>query len=245
MTRFDIIRTTPRSNAALVLALLLGATSSLAAQQSFPGIVRDELGQPIAGAEVVVGRAAQKVVTDAEGRFVVNAVSPGINYLTARASGTLPTVDLLRFQSNAPLEIILDRFTDVADSASELAARERVLSRVTPLYATASANARTGVAITAREISQRSPGYTSDLFREIVGYRVAGAGPTAYVYTSGGSCMPTIVLDGSERVGMRLNEIAVSSIKLLVAYNAYSVLPPDLRVLRVDSACGMVSITSK
>ncbi len=245
MTRTALARTTARWHAALVALLLIGANSTLSAQHSIAGIVRDELGQPIAGAHVVVGRGLQTVVTDAEGRFVVNAVSPGINYLTARAPGTLPTVELLRFKSSDSVLITLDRLTDAADSASKLPARERALARVTTLYAAAAANARTGVAITDRDIAQRSPAYTSDLFREIVGFRVTGDGATAYVYTSGGSCAPTIILDGHERVTMRLNEVAPSSIKLLVAYNAYSLLPPDLRVLRVDSACGMVSITSK
>ena len=70
MTRTALARTTARSHAALVTLLLIGANSTLSAQQSIAGIVRDELGQPIAGAHVVVGRGLQTVVTDAEGRFV-------------------------------------------------------------------------------------------------------------------------------------------------------------------------------
>ena len=244
MMRTELARTAMHSRAALVAALLLGTNTALSAQQSIAGIVRDELGQPIAGAQVVVGRTAQSAVTDAEGRFVVNAVRPGINYLTARAPGTLPTVDLLRFKSSDSVEITLDRLTYVADSASKLAARERVLARVTTLYATAAANARTGVALTERDIAQRSPAYTSDLFRDIVGFRVSGDGYSARVSTAGSSCVPIVIVDGTERVAMQLNEIAPRSIKLLVAYSAYALLPPDLRILRLDSACGTVSITS-
>ena len=244
MMRTELARTAIHSRAALVAALLLGTNAVLSAQQSIAGIVRDELGQPIAGAQVVVGRSAQTVVTDADGRFVVNAVSPGINFLTTRAPGTLPTIDLLRFRSSDSVEITLDRLTDTADSASKLASRERVLARVTSLYANAAANARTGAAITERDIAQRSPAYTSDLFRDIVGFRVSGDGVGASVRTAGSSCIPTVIVDGTERIAMRLNEIAPRTIKLLVAYNAYSVLPPDLRVLRLDPACGTVSITS-
>ena len=230
---------------AAIALVMLGTATCLRAQHSIPGVVRDELGQPIAGAEVVVGRSAQRVVTDADGRFVVTSVYAGVGYLTARAPGTLPTADLLRFSSHDSLNIRLDRISDSTDSAKQRASAERSLTRVVALYASASASARTGAAFTDRDIAQRSTAYTTDLFREIVGFRIVGGGQTANVYTVKGQCAPIIMMDGRERQNMRLKEIAPSSIKLLVAYNAYAILPPDLRVFRVDPACGLVSVTSK
>ena len=230
---------------ALLIAAILSTATSLRAQTAIRGVVRDELGQPIAGAEVVVGSSAHKVVTDADGRFVVASVYPGVGYFTARAPGALPTADLLRFSSVDSLDIRLERFSDSTDSVKQHARAEKSLTRVVALYAAASASARTGVAFTARDIAQRSTAYTTDLFREIVGFRIVGEGQSANVYTANGRCAPTIMMNGRERPNMSVNEIAPSSIKLLVAYNAYAVLPPDLRVFRVNPACGLVSVTSK
>ena len=227
-----------------VIAALLVPVRPLLAQQLMPGVVRDELGLPIAGAEVVVGRTAQKIITDADGRFVI-AVHPGVGYVTARAPGTLPTADLLRFSSDDSLDIRLDRISDTTDSAIRSAKAERFLNRIVALYASASASARTGVAFTDRDIARRTPSYTTDLFRELVGFRTVGSGVTASLYSAASKCAPTIMVDGREYLNMRINEIAPSSIKLLVAYNAYAIIPPDLRIFRLDPACGLISVTLK
>ena len=233
-----------RSRVLLVAATLLAATV-LHAQRAVTGVVRDELGQPIAGAEVVVGRGSQRVVTDSEGRFLLSALPPGVGYITTRAPGTLPDIDLVRISGNDSLDIRLDRISSDADSASVLARAEKSLARITALYASASSSARTGIAFTDRDIAHRSTAYTSDLFREIVGFRIVGDGANASVYTAAGRCAPTIVVDGRERLNMRINEIPVSSIKLLVAYNTYAIVPVELRILRLDQACGLVSVTSR
>jgi len=83
----------------LVLAtVLLASTAATAAAQSpvatVQGTVRDTLGAPIAGAEVLIAR--RSAITSATGAFRVDSVAPGRYTLTVRNVGMLPVRELLQ-----------------------------------------------------------------------------------------------------------------------------------------------------
>jgi len=73
-----------------VAALLVAVVGRVEAQTT--GFVRGQVtdvlnGAPIAGAEVVVGDGPARARTDAEGRYLIRGVRPGVHELTARAVG--------------------------------------------------------------------------------------------------------------------------------------------------------------
>jgi hypothetical protein len=183
-------------------------------------------------------------VSDADGRFVLASVPPGVSYLTAKASGLVPSAELIRFTRNDSLDIQLDRFRDVDDSVA-VAELGQLFAKRTALYASAVAASRTGVAFTDREIDQRTPSYTSELFRDIVGFRLSGDGAGAILYAVRGGCEPVYFLNGREMLTFAVNDVKPRNIKLLVAYNGYAVIPAEMRGMRVSASCGAVSIITK
>jgi hypothetical protein len=58
-------------------------------------------------------------------------------------------------------------------------------------------------------------------------------------------CFPTVWLDDVEQIRFSVNEIRPSAIKLLVAWNGFSLIPANLRSVRADPTCGAVLIVLK
>ncbi|NJK42792.1 MAG: hypothetical protein HC937_03905 [Aquincola sp.] len=86
---------------------------------------------------------------------------------------------------------------------------------------------------------------TTDLFVGLVGFQVSGDGSGARVNSMRDGCEPTIWIDEVERVNFALNEVRPTTIKLLLAWNGYAVIPANLRSTRVDPTCGAISILTR
>ena len=207
------------------------------------GSVRDDLGQPVAGAQISVRGKSAVAVTDADGRFRVPGVPYGLTYVAARGPGLLPAVELLRLAPNDSLDFILDRVNERTDGA-HIRNAEQGYARDLKRFAWATDAARTGLALTDRDIAQRSPSVLTDLLRGVNGFKVVGIGYSARVQSSSSGCAPTVFIDDAEQVNFNINDVRPSSIKLLLAFDGYAVLPPALRSLRNNPACGVISMTS-
>jgi len=84
----------------------------LARGHEFGGLVRDEAGRPIAGAEVVIGdrnsinRSAPRTRTDRDGRFRFQRLAPGESFLSVKAEGKAATTVAVKVGAdNAPVEV--------------------------------------------------------------------------------------------------------------------------------------------
>jgi hypothetical protein len=163
--------------------------------------------------------------------------------VSARGPGLLPAVELLRLAPNDSLDFILDRVNERTDGA-RIRTVEQNYVRDLKRYAWATDAARTGVALTDRDIAQRAPSVLTDLLREVNGFRVIGIGYTARVQSSTNGCVPTVFVDDVEQVNVNINDMRLSSIKLLLVYASFAILPPALRSLRTNVACGVLSITT-
>lgn len=207
------------------------------------GSVRDDQGQPVVGAQDFVRGNSATATTDADGRFRVPGVPYGLTYVSARGPGLLPAVELLRLAPNDSLDFILDRVNERTDGA-RIRNVEQSYVRDLKRYEWATDAARTGLALTDRDIAQRAPSVLTDLLRGVNGFRVNGIGYAARVQSSTNGCVPTVFIDDVEQVNFNINDVRPSSIKLLLAYASFSILPPALRSLRTNAACGVLSITS-
>ena len=248
--------------AALLLALLF-ATSQSGAQattadrqtrtqgvRAIPGwiligFVKDELGNAIEGAEIIIGSEATRATTDSDGRFRIAGIPFGLNYVGARRIGYLPTVDLVRLSSTDTLQFTLDYIGQKMDTVKVKARAQAAWERDVRRYAFATESARHGATLTDRDIADRAPLVTSDLLRSRNGFNVIGSGALARVVGSRSRCTPTVFLDGQPLVGFNINDIIPSTIKLMVTYPGFSSLPVALQTMRGDPSCGVILILSQ
>ena len=209
------------------------------------GFVKDELGNPIEGAEIIIGSEATRATTDDDGRFRIAGIPVGLNYVGARRIGYLPAVDLVRLSPADTLQFTLDHIGQKMDTVKVKARAEAAWERDVRRYALATEAARYGAAITDRDIAERAPVVTSDLLLTRNGFRVIGSGALARVIGSRSRCSPTVFLDGQALVGFNINDITPSTIKLLVTYPGFASLPIGMQSARGDPSCGAIAIISQ
>jgi hypothetical protein len=155
----------------------------------------------------------------------------------------LPAIELLRLVPNDSLDFVLDRIDERTDGA-RIRSVEQSFARDLKRFAWAADAARTGLALTDRDIAQRAPSVLTDLLRGVNGFRVTGMGYSARVQSTTNGCPPTLFIDDVEQVNANVNDVRPGSIKLLLAYASFAILPPALRSLRTNVPCGVLSITT-
>jgi hypothetical protein len=231
--------------ATMVLATTVLARSASAQGWTLVGSVKDELGQPVEGAEILVGSLDARARSDIDGRFRISGVTLGLTYVAARRVGYLPVADLIQFSPTDSIELVLDRISQKMDTIKVMARAEAVFQSDIRRYASATDAARTGNVITERDIAERRSPFTSDLVLLRPGFRVIGDGGNARILSTRNRCAPAIVIDGNPMQGIAINDIAPASIKLIVLYPGLSSLPAELQSIRINPACGVISIYSR
>jgi hypothetical protein len=232
-------------HAAVALTLLVVATQTVAAQSApLVGLIVDAVGTPIEGARITVRGVKARAYSNAEGRFVVPSAPRGLIVVMAQPQLAFPLVEILRNEGRDSLVFIAQRIGASEDTTIALQA-ERAAEKTADRYARVVNAARSAVAFTDREIARRAPQVTSDLFVGLVGFRVSGGGARGTVTSARDGCFPTVWLDDVEQIRFNVNEIRPSAIKLLVAWNGFSLIPANLRSVRADPTCGAVLIVLK
>ena len=209
------------------------------------GSVRDNFGQPLAGVQVSIRGTKVPAVADADGRFVLPSVSDGLIVITARGAGVVPLVDLLQHKASDTLALVLRRLEVRDDSVAVMSEAESNAKVIGDRYERSVGASRSAKAFTDQDIARRAPAVTTDLFVGVVGFTVDGNASEAGVTSVRDGCYPTIWVNEVERLRFSLNDIRPSSIKLLLAFNGYAVLPARLRSTRVDPTCGAVLVLLK
>jgi hypothetical protein len=229
-----------------VKVVLFVAPTLLSAQGiTVVGSVKDELGNPVPGAEVRMGSTKEKAMTDEEGRYRLTGVSLGLQSIGARRIGYLPASDLIRLTSSDTVDFQLDRIGQRLDTVRVQTRADAAWERDLRRYAYAIDAARSGDVITDRDIESRNAMWTTDLLQTQIGFRTIGNGPTARLISTRGNCGPTIFIDGLPVVGFNVNDIPPNTIKLLVTYRNVATLPVQLQLPRTNPNCGVVAIFSK
>jgi hypothetical protein len=223
--------------AALVLAPALAD-----AQSPLTGRVTDESGAPIAGAEVLVNRLSDGLLTDADGMFTVPDMPYGLYYYGVRKHGYRGAADLLRFKQGGTIGVMLEEIGADKDSVKIQKRADAMLDRELRRFALAIDASRFGNVITEEDIASRSPLFVSDLFLTQPGFTVLGTGNGSRVVGSRGRCLPTIFLDGQVARGFNLNDMSPQFIKLLIAYRSANTVPAQLQLIDGNRNCGVIAV---
>lgn len=174
---------------ALIAAALAVSTGSLPAQaKRLVGSIRDNLGQPLAGAKVSVRGSKAPATADVDGRFILPGVSDGLIVVTARSTGLVPLVDLRRHTATDTLILVLTRLGARENAAALLQEAEADVKRVGDRYERSAGAARSAKAFTDRDIARRAPAVTTDLFVGLVGFSVDGNASTTSGHPASSCC---------------------------------------------------------
>jgi hypothetical protein len=166
------------------------------------GIVRDEKGRPLSGAQLVVWGSGVTGSTKEDGTFALAALPAGSQALEVRYVGYAPervTVDLV---SNATrsVTVTLDKRADVLGEVTVYGKRSKRTSDFTGFFQRSKKGF--GHFFTRADIEKRHPFQVTDLFRTIPGFMVvpdSGLGYTVVSSRGGGlrgRCQPNVYLDG-------------------------------------------------
>jgi len=213
---------------------LLTGTASVA------GVVRGVGGLSLSGAQVRVIGARGTTLSDERGRFELRDLPAGTQVLEVRRIGYLLAQQPVELRATRAVsqDVRLQRIVTL-DSMRVLAQRSRY-----PEFEQRRRMNGFGTFLTSEEIARRTSFETSDLFRMIPGFRVAGFGLDAKVYSSRGvtsltgPCQPNIVIDGMP--GQEINLIHPTSIGAMEVYRAGQPTP-----VQYDRGCGAIVIWSR
>lgn len=176
------------------------------------GVVTASDGQPVVGAMVGIPDGPQ-TRTNENGEWTLSDAPAGSRMLDVRALGYYPDrrpVDVL--EGAPPVRIALSTMRAVLDTvkvnARRLADRQKAEFEQRR-------HSGFGRYLTAEEIAQRRPAYTSDLFRAMPGIRFdrtnvngeLGTPPIMMRAAVGGLCQPAIYIDGHYLFEMNADEL--------------------------------------
>lgn len=166
------------------------------------GIVRDERGRPLSGAQVVVWGSAARGSTGSDGRFSFSELPSGTQSLEARHIGYAPrrvAVDLVS-DSIVSATVTLDKRADVLGEVTIYGKHSKRVSDLTGFLQRSKGGF--GHFLTRADIEKRHPFQFTDLFRMIPGFMVVRDTGFGYRLVStrgtgfGGKCQPSIYVDG-------------------------------------------------
>ena len=204
------------------------------------GIVRGATGQPLPGAGVHVRDARGRVVSDADGRFLLGGQPEGTQILVVRQLGyalaELPVE--LRAGRRVTRDVQLSRavaLDSVLVSAYRTRYREFEFNRGADL---------SGKFLTSDQIERRKPRETGELLARLGGFTVVGRGRVAKVYTKREllrrtPCEANVVVDGVQERGV--NDVPPSLVEGIEAYAGASTFSSNYR----RRECGVIVIWTK
>jgi hypothetical protein len=200
------------------------------------GVVRGAGGRPVSGAQVRVIGARGTTVTDEQGRFTLGDLPPGTQVLEVRRIGyalAQQPVEL-RAARAASQDVRLQRIVTL-DSLRVLARRSRY-----DMFEHHRQSNGFGIFLTEEQIERQASFETSDLFRIMPGFIVAGAGLDAKVYSTRGPrvCASNIVIDGLP--DQEINLLQPVNVGAIEAYRSGQPAPVEY-----DRGCGVIVIWTK
>jgi hypothetical protein len=226
---------------ALVIVASLWGGRAAQAQRGFVGKVVDDAGAPVPDADVRVGGMESMARTGFDGWFRVPDASTGLQWFAVRRVGYRPVVELLRIAPGDTVEVVLERIAADLDTVRVQARADAIWEREMRRFSQAVEFARFGRVITATDIEQRQPIVTSDLFIGIPGFRVLGGGGGARV-VGRSNCEPSLVVDGMPMPGMQVNDINPLTIRLIITFASFSLIPSQYQFPTTSRNCGAIAI---
>lgn len=197
----------PRGAAATVVAARDSAAA--AAGQSvrrgsarLAGVVRNEKGQPLSGAQLLVWGSGVTGSTQSDGTFALAGLPAGSQALEARYVGYAPervTVDLVSNQTRS-VTVTLEKRADLLNEVVVYGKRSKRSRDFTGFLQRSKAGF--GHFLVRSEIEKQHPFQFTDLFRRIPGFMVVNDSGFGFSIAStrgsgfNGDCRPSIYIDG-------------------------------------------------
>lgn len=241
----------------LPAALLLLGLTALACPHIVSAQVEDTLAtltgqvlsrsraEPIEQAFVFLLANGKGGMTDAEGRFSIKDIAPGIDTVQVRYFGFEPNtteVDLQPGHITDATLLISNTVLEVADLTVEV--RRTYTGKLRGFEERRFKGF--GDFITPQQIERRQPRVASDMLRGIAGVVVGSEqlGRTEVYFTKGGSggrCYPTVWLDGQPMRDMNIDEVTASDLLAMELYQGGTQMPPQW----ASNSCGLIIVWTK
>lgn len=248
----------PIGDAAIIVASDVDSTLDSAVARPAPvrrgrstlsGVVRNELGEPLAGAQLMVWGSGGSTTTRDDGRFTIAGLPAGTQTVEARYVGYAPARRTVNLQSGHTVAtvITMSERADVLDEVTVYGAAKQLQNHL------AAFNQRRklgfGRFITREDIEKQRPLRFTDLLRSTPGLRLVATGGLNYTIVashgsmSGGACRPLIFIDGvalvnSEDLDMMVEPQEVAAVEI---YNGVGETPPQFRG-GLKGECGSIAI---
>jgi hypothetical protein len=216
---------------------------------SVSGVVRNENGEPLGGAQLMVWGNGNTATARDDGRFVISGLPAGTQTVEARYVGFAPTrvtVDLVSGRT-VSTTITMSEHADVLDEVTVYGAARQLANDL------AGFNQRRklgfGRFITRADIEKKNPIRFTDLLRETPGLRIVATGGLDYAIVAshggiaGGACQPLVFINGtvlvnSEGIDMMVEPQEIAAVEI---YNGVGETPPQFRG-GMRGECGSIAI---
>ncbi len=214
------------------------------------GVVKDDLGAPIASVEVSVQAAARVVRTDSAGKFVLASLPAGTVNVGFRRLAFAPVVLRVEVPANdtsdveVTLTVVAEQLKGVivqedADHIRQLEDFER------------RRKLGFGHFITRSDIERRHPLLLSDMMRMIPGISLL-PGPNGRVAMrfaradmGGRDCPPQFWIDGIPVVGFNVDDMPATDVEGIELYAGAATLPAQFNKLKSNAICGTVVVWTR
>lgn len=236
-----------------VPVLLLPAFASVSAQSvgAISGTVRDSVGKPIPGVEVVLLQSRGAVHSDSLGDFRFVDIATGKRQLHFRRLGFAPkSVDTeITEGKTVALTITLEAMATEIEGVTveELTRKRQVLA---DFYDRSSRGF--GHFVTRDQIEKRNPMNLSDMMRMIPGARLVpmrNGGQAALRFNrasmAGRDCPPQYWVDGVKAYGLNIDDIIPQDVEGIEIYEGASTVPPQFNTKEGTTICGVVVIWTR
>lgn len=235
----------PRGSAVIVVADTTDSTASEPVRHGtarLTGVVRNEQGKPLAGAQLMVWGSGVSGSAGDDGRFSLFTLPAGTQALEVRYVGYAPervTVDLVSNQTRSVV-VTLDKVAEVLSGVVVYGKRNRRSRDLTGFAERR--NRGFGHFITRADIEKRHPFQFTDMMHQVPGFRVVSGWGLGYTIASTrvNGCPPEIYLDGvrvANDVDLNLM-VNTSDIVGVEAYAGASESPPQY----TTGLCGSILI---
>jgi hypothetical protein len=210
------------------------------------GVVREEKGRPLSGAQLVVWGSGVTGSTKEDGTFALAGLPAGSQALEVRYVGYAPERVAVDLVSNATrsVTVTLDKRADVLGEVTVYGKRSKRSSDFTGFLQRSKKGF--GHFLTRADIEKRHPFQVTDLFRAIPGFMVVPDGGLGYtiVSTRGsgtrGRCQPNVYLDGVRiyDIGNLDGLVMPNDVAAVEAYAGAAGAPPQYH----SEGCGSIVI---
>ena len=254
-----MVRSHPRTPASwarvrgFVPVLLVPALASGVSAQSagaISGTIRDSLGAPIPGVEVVIVTTRAVARSDSLGVFRFATVPTGKRDVYFRRLGFEPkTVNAIVVTGETyAMAVVLSPFAAEIEgmTVEEVSRRRQLLSDFFDRSARGF-----GHFITREQIEKRNPMNMSDMMRMVPGARlipnrIGGTATLRFARaTMGRDCPPQYWVDGVKTYGLNIDDILPHDVEGVEIYAGVSTIPPQYNTREGTTICGVVLIWTR